>query len=430
MRCWTVLLIMAGWPLAAGATGGCTQALLERLGWRITEIPGTQVEIHGGAVCTRDDPAAARAAGDLRVHLPATATDAERAVMLQALLEHPATHCAYSMQLGAAARRAARALQDNPGYRFSGLQLGWIGFGTTGAQAQGWQRTHAFGRGYQPAGRNSEALQAFYTGQVRSECGVGRQVAQLATVRELFGDARLDAAFTPGELSIGTFLTLHQTDSILLGANAGELQADGKGVRAAALGRQAFMGMPGFLEHAYGRETLDDLNNQAENFIVVDVGAEAGEALRAHGGLAWYDQRNAEIWALSRQIPRRGSRFFERLLTAREEGLRASLIPSERQVVERLDALLDDPFYRQFQIYVHPRGIQPIGAHVARLLDRNPRTPYVIELAINNLHTTLYQRWLQVQRDDCTGPAVPRVGPSDSSSGPGGAVRPRSSTQR
>ena len=389
------------WPLSAAA-GGCQQALLERLGWQFEEAAALPaVQIHGGAVCGRADLAQARAAGDLRVRLPAQLPASQRGQLMQALLQHPATLCAYGFQLGAAARRAAQALQDNSGYRFSALQLGWIGFGARGPQAQGWQRTRSFGRGFQPDGSNSRALDAFYQGRVRSECGVGRQVAQLATQRELHGDASFDASFSAGELSIGTFLTLHDTDSILLGHHAGEMFADGKAVRTSAMGRQAFMGVPGYIVHAFERQTLDDLSNQAENFVVVDVGAQAAAALREHAGLAFYDQRNRDLWELSRQIPRRGVAFFERLLVQREPALRAALDPAQAAVLARMDALLDDPFYRQFLIYSHPRGIKPIGEHVARLLDRNPRTPYEIELTRHNLHTTLYQRWQQAQLRHC-----------------------------
>ncbi|WP_204272139.1 hypothetical protein, partial [Klebsiella michiganensis] len=71
-----------------------------------------------------------------------------------------------------------------------------------------------------------------------------------------------------------------------------------------AMGRQAFVGVPGFIEHVYDKGMLDDLSNQAENFVVVSVGEEAAQALAAHGGLAWYDQRNAELWALAQDIPR------------------------------------------------------------------------------------------------------------------------------
>ena len=358
-------------------------------------------------MCTRASLPEAQAAGDLRVQWPADMPAAARKALLQQVLDDPATVCAYAFQLGAATQRAAAALQGNAGFRFSGLQLGWIGFGLHGAHAQGWQRKRSFGRGFVPITGNSQALQAFYSGNVRAECGVGRQVAQLATQRELYGDAAFDAGFSAEELSIGTFLALHDTDSILLGAHAGDYFADGKAVRTSAMGRQAFVGVPGFIEHVYDKGMLDDLSNQAENFVVVSVGEEAAQALAAHGGLAWYDQRNAELWALAQDIPRIGRRYFERLLFERDPDLRARLEPRYHATLARMDRLLDDPFYQQFVIYVHPRGIRPIGYHIARLLDRNPRTPFSIDLAVHNLHTTLYRRWREAQLRHCAATGRP-----------------------
>ncbi len=392
---------------AASATPDCTQGLLQRLGWRFDEAMASAAQVHRGAVCTRASLAEARAAGDLRVQWPAGMPAAARQSLLQALLDDPATVCAYAFELGAATQRAATALQGNPGFRFSGLQLGWVGFGLRGPQAQGWQRTRSFGRGFVPTAGNSQALQAFYSGRVRAECGVGRQVAQLATQRELYGDAAFDAEFAADELSIGTFLALHTTDSILLGTHAGDFFADGKAVRTSAMGRQAFVGVPGFIEHVYDKGTLDDLSNQAENFVVVEVGEGAARALAMHGGLAWYDQRNAELWKLAQAIPRTGLRFFERLLFERDPRLRDALEPRYHDTLARMDQLLDDPFYQQFVIYVHPRGIRPIGYHVARLLDRNPRTPFSIDLAVHNLHTTLYRRWREAQLRHCAATGRP-----------------------
>ncbi|WP_367347514.1 hypothetical protein [Stenotrophomonas bentonitica] len=379
----------------------CVQSLLERLGWQLAEADIDAPRVQGGAVCTRADLRQAQASGDLRVEMPRTWSAAQRAPFLRTLLDDPATVCAYAFELGNATRRAATRLQDNPGYRFSGLQLGWIGFGPGGAAAQGWEGFRSLGRGYQPAGRNSTALQAFYDGRVRSECGVGRQVAQLATQRELYGDAGFDAAFSPAELSIGTFLTLHDTDSILLGKHAGDFFADGKAVRTSRMGRQAFVGTPGFIEHVFDRQFLDDINNQAENFVVVEVSAAAGKALRTHGGFAHYDRINRRIWELASQIPGPGPRRFERLLFERDPALRASLPARQQPVLAELDALLHDPFYQGFVIYVHPRGIRPVGYHVARLLDRNPRTPFAFELGLHNLHTTLFRRWVDTQLQQC-----------------------------
>lgn len=400
------LLLMPALGIAS-ATPDCTQGLLQRLGWRFDEVTAGAPQVHGGPVCTRASLAEAQAAGDLRVGWPAGMSAAARQALLQQLLDDPATVCAYAFELGAATQRAASALQDNPTFRFSGPQLGWIGFGLQGPRAQGWQRTRSFGRGFVPSAGNSHALEAFYSGAVRAECGVGRQVAQLATQRELYGDAAFDTEFAADELSIGTFLALHETDSILLGAHAGDFFADGKAVRTSAMGRQAFVGVPGFIEHVYDKGTLDDLSNQAENFVVVEVGEGAAQALAAHGGLAWYDQRNVELWKLAQAIPRIGQRYFERLLFERDPNLRARLEPRYHDTLARMDQLLDDPFYQQFVIYVHPRGIRPIGYHIARLLDRNPRTPFSIDLAVHNLHTTLYRRWREAQLRHCAATGRP-----------------------
>jgi len=379
----------------------CLQPLLQRLGWQLHEDDVAAPVIAAGDPCRRGNLDEAWRSGDLQVRLPRHDDAAQRQQVLEALLDDPATLCAFAFKLGDATRRATRRLQDNTGYRFSALQLGWIGFGPRGAQAQGWQRFRSFGRGYRPAGSNSAAIDAFYSGQVRSECGVGRQVAQLATQRELYGDAAFDREFAPGELSIGTFLTLHDTPSILLGANAGELFADGKAARTAQRGRQAFMGAPGFIVHVFDKRYLDDINNQAENFVITDVSAAAADALAQHGGLAYYDGLNRRLWELSRQMPRQGRRYFERLLYERDPELRAGVPQARQPLLAQMDALLADPVYRGLMVYVHPRGVRPLGYHIARLLDRNPRTPYSVELTLHNLHTTLFRRWLQAQLRAC-----------------------------
>jgi len=396
---------------SAWSAASCAQGVLEDLGWQVDAADIAAPVVHGGPVCERADLRQAQSAGDLRVQLPRQWSAAQRQAWLPKLFDDPATVCAYAFQLGAATRRATTALQDNDGFRFSALQLGWIGFGAGGAQAKGWERFRSFGRGYQPAEANSAALQTFYEGRVRAECGVGRQVAQLATQRELYGDAAFDREFSADELSIGTFLTLHETDSILLGRHAGEFLADGKAKQTALRGRQAFVGTPGFIEHVFERKYLDDINNQAENFVVVDVSDAAARALREHEGFAYYDQINRRIWALAQRMPGPGPRRFERLLIERDPIWRREVPAEQQPLLKELDALLDDPFYQGFLIYVHPRGIRPIGYHIARLLDRNPRTPFAIELGLHNLHTTLYRRWIDARLRQCDSP--PSAFPQD-----------------
>jgi hypothetical protein len=387
---------------ASAASAECKARLLRELGWRFVASDAARVDIQAGAPCDRADLNAARAAGDLRVETPVRLDAGARERLYDRLLKHPATACAYDFQLGAATRRAVDRLVSNRGFRFSAVQLGWIGFGASGAARDGWRPISWFGRGYRPSGANSRAIEGFYRGQVRGECGLGRQIAQYAAQAELYGMAGFDAEFDADEIVIGTFNRLHSTRSILLGSSAGRFVHDGRAVAAAREGRQAFMGRPGFVFHVFDRSSLDDINNQAENFVVYDVSAQAATALRRHRGFEFYNERNREIWRLARALqPYRSKRFFERLLHERDPALRAGLPASAQATLERLDAELADPFYRGFEIYVHKQGVKPVGFHIVRLLDRNPRTPFRIELALHNLRTTLFERYLGYRLRQC-----------------------------
>ena len=402
LRSVVVAMLLLATPIAAQDTGGCSQHLLEGLGLRFAAADAAAIESKPGTPCDRADLAEAKAAGDLVVRIPEHLGAESRARLSNFLLHHPATKCAYGFALGTATRRAVDRLVGNPGYRFSAVQMGWIGFGPTGSARDGWKPIALFGRGYQPRGANSIAIEAFYSGQVRSECGVGRQIAQYATQAELYGRKAFDSEFDAEEIVIGTFNRLHTTRSILLGSSAGRFTHDGRAVAAAQAGRQAFMGLPGFI-YALDRTKLDDLSNQAENFVVYDVGAEAAAALRHRGGFEYYNERNRAIWSMARTLRRSKShRYFERLLLERDASLRADLSAGDRATMDRLDAELADPFYQEFEIYVHKQGVKPVGSHVARLLDRNPRTPYRIELALHNLNTTLYERYVEHLVRNCT----------------------------
>lgn len=391
---------------AALPANACALTVLREMGWRIEIGRGARLEVVGGTPCQRPDLAAAHRAGDLRIVLPTrSAAGADSPLpdaAIAALLDHPATLCAYKFRLGAATRRAVDRLVANQGYRFTALQFGWIAFGD-GARRQGWEPIYGFGRGLRPRGSNTRAIAAFYDGRVRSECGVGRQIAQYAAQAELYGPAAFDAEFAPDEIVIGTFNKLRRSDSILLGARAGDFEADGRARKTSLRGRQGFAGLPGLIVHVFDRDTLDDLDNQAQNFVVYDVGEAAAQSLRAHGGFAHYNRVNREIWELARGLQRRDlSRdWFERALYRREPVLRARLTLAQRESLARIDALLADPFYREFRIYVHRSGVRPVGYHIARLLDRNPRTPFAIELTLHNLHTTLFRRYLAHRLATC-----------------------------
>lgn len=380
--------------LADARERACAVAWLQSLGWQFGQS-GLATEVHVGAPCTRATPAEARAAGDLRVRRPAVEVTAR---MAETLLEASGSRCGYAFAYGDAARRAVDRLVANPGYRFTGLQLGWIGF--AGGGDREWTRIAALGRGYVPTRSNAAAIGVFTDGRARSECGVGRQVAQYAALRELYGDAAFDQAFARDEIVVGTFNQHAQTRSVLLGTHRGSLQGDGLARAASQLGRQAFAGVPGFF-YAVDRDALSDTANQAQNFVVYEVDDDAAAGLRAGGGFARYNAMLHRAWSIARAVGERGHEGYERLLLRREPGAWRRLDPSLRARVREIDALLGDRFFEGFRIYVHHHGVKPLRDHAVRMLDRNPGTAYRVELALHNVHGTLYRRYARFRIDAC-----------------------------
>jgi hypothetical protein len=175
--------------LGAAATPlDCTQGLLQRLGWRFEDA--RSVHRRCGWPCVRA-PRCRR----LRRQAICACNGRRNArcsaqALLQQLLDDPATVCAYAFQLGQPRNvplgiagqchvpllRPAAGLDRLRPARRTRARLA----------------AHAVSAVASCPSGNSHALQAFYSGAVRAECGVGRQVAQLATQRELYGDAAFD----------------------------------------------------------------------------------------------------------------------------------------------------------------------------------------------------------------------------------------------
>ena len=392
-----------GVSTAAATANTCEWAVLQQLGWQHSAVSkqaeARSSDVNSVAVCQAHSIEDAQAQGLLQLSL-LTGSPTERSERLQAALMGQSSRCAWQMQVRHAVSVATRKLSANRGFRFTWVQSGWLSF-SGGSEAQGWRATKSFGRRYEPMWRNSLAFDAFVHGRSRTECGTGRQIAQLSMLRELFGDEGFDRMFSASELSIGTFVSLHDSDSILLGRHKGEQFADGSGRKTAAMGKQAWLGAPGFIEHVKPKSFVDDISNQAENFIIVDVSDAAQQHLQAASGFGRINADNERIWLWSQQLTMVGERYFERLLYEEDARLWQTLPAEQYRIAKRMQALLAQAQYRQFQVYVHPMGTKPLAYHIARLLDRNPRTPYKIELALHNLPTEIYPRWVQFQLQQC-----------------------------
>jgi hypothetical protein len=397
-----LLLLAALAPAAAQAD--CTESILRELGWTIVE--GDETLIAAGAPCTRDSVDEARSAGDLRAIVP-------RGANLEHLLEHPATGCAFRLRLADAQRHAVDALVANERFRFFGVQARWLAFDRD-ARLQ-WQPVASFGRAWLPSGGNHDAIATFTTAGARAECGVGRQVAQYAALDALFGADGFDTAFARDEIVLGTFTQLGRSRSVLLGRGAGTLARDGLARNAAQRGRAALLATPAFV-FAVDRGRVEDISNQAQNGVIVSVDADAAGSLRASGDLADANAAALRAWQLARGIDRRGPRWFQRLLGEGDGRAWALLDDADRATAESARAALAHPVLAGIALYGHPHGVRPLRWWLARMLDRNPGTPYRFELGNHNLDTEIRERWLAWRLSQCVtsapDPRPARSGPA------------------
>jgi hypothetical protein len=382
-------------------TQDCAQGLLQELGWRFVPVDAATVDIQAGAPCDRANLADARGR--------AIWSFASRGISMTWRVPGSTTPCSSTRPpsvptgLRWVRPRVARSIDwRQSGYRFSAVQLGWIGFGPTGSARDGWKPIASFGRGYQPRGTNSRAIEAFFSGQVRSECGVGRQVAQYATQAELYGPRAFDAAFDADEIVIGTFNRLRPSRSILLGTSAGRMTHDGRAVAASDRGAPGLHGPAGFHlprvrpQHA-GRPQqpggkLRRIRRQRgrRRGVAPPWGLRVLQRPQSHDLVAGALTSGAQVAALLRTPAAR----------ARPRPARRAARGGTRHA-GAAGCRVADPFYGGFAIYVHRQGVKPVGFHIARLLDRNPRTPFRIELGLHNLHTTLYDRYVAYRLEEC-----------------------------
>lgn len=377
-----------------GATAQCIERALLDLGWTLHDGP---MRVAPGSPCERDGLADARVHGDLHAWLPA---DDTRGEALRRLLLDPTSGCAFRLRLADATRDAVGALVANERYGFWRIGWRWLAFDRD-ATAH-WRPTHSLGRGYVPATTNSAAIGVFARAGAHAECGVGRQVAQYAGFAALFGDDGFDAAFDRDEIVLGTFAKHAGTRSVLLGSGAGALAGDGLGRDAARRGRAALLASPAFL-FAVERRRVVDIANQAQNGVVTEVGATAFDALRDAGSLALANAAALRAWQLSRAIERRGPRWFQRLFGEDDAIAWSLLADDDRAAAQAAREALAHPLLDGISLYGHAHGVKPLRWWVARMLDRNPGTPYRFELANHNLDGEIRERWLAWRLAQCSG---------------------------
>jgi hypothetical protein len=360
------------------SSSACQMNVLKQLGWQIEFVPGAQrVTYVGGNPCDNSSLAESQSHGELRIQVPQTIDEATLSTVLRQILVSQASVCAYKFRVGNAAIRTSRWLQANDGFYFYAGGWPFIEF----TRGDLWWGSCSGSSGYScfyPRTTNVASMNEFTRGKIGADCAVGLQAAEYQQLREVFGDDAFNSEFRPKEITLAPWAVLNTSQSATWGnMTTADTTSDRDAVMTSRLGSRAFSGFSGYIGNVFGEGSLDNPVDRGENFLTVSVSLTAGAELAARGGFGDFNRLNRRIYELGRYL----SPQLEQLaLTRRDPSTIGGITESQRQMFAEMQSILANPVYSGYQVWVHPLGIQSLGKHVVRLLERNPRTPYTFQL--------------------------------------------------
>jgi hypothetical protein len=385
----------------------CELGFLEHLGWRFHIDAGvTELTVRGGHPARHDTLAAAQAAGTLRVLVP-PGLDAEQAraawPQLATLADAHASREAYKHRLAVATRRAtARLSKMTEESRFVFPEILGLVHSPVFVFHMPKTEWHEEEKMYFATRSATRAIEEFFRLGATAECYTGQTLALFTTQYELFGPDWFDVMFDADEIVVGR--PHHVIDTRLLANVKYERpyvwrallvepsrQRMDPILALAPHGRTAFVGLAGVVLN----QDPDAFTN--DNCIIVSISQRALDTLAANGGTDHLAREAGRVWEQANKA----------------KGLLSFLRASECDAAEReVDALLAQPIFREFMVYVHPDGVVPLG-DILRKKIPDADTPVTLRVNMNGLDDAFYQRFRAAYRRGCLarrGPVAPAEG--------------------
>ena len=379
----------------------CKIQTLRKLGWEVDQsLPSnSRPSVQAQSACYARSMDDIRKNRLLRITLPANVSriaDMQKATdAVDFALTGEGTICAYETFVSTAVTIATTKLFENHFYSFANI----FGSGSArmGNLPQYWTQVSCVDQDkcWQPLSAPSYALSALYSTSFSTECATGLQVAEYEMISELFGANEFNRHFRNEELYVGDWDSITASASVIHGRTGRRYMSQDGGVSYAKAGPQMLVGVSGYIGNVLGDKYLDVSVDRGENMLIVRTSDAAAKSLLANGGMSYYNLLAHKIWELGL------GRDEESL---RQLSLGRKIMGYEDQETIQLRQMLTDPFLRDTIVYVHDIGFRSIAQHLLRLLKLNPRTPYEMRFYAESIHGEIFDRWLQVQLDNCDQP--------------------------
>lgn len=422
-------------------TLGCKLQVLGEMGWELQSSSGLT-----SITPLTDTDGCSDVAPVLGV--PASIEDASsvESALNRALTADP-TFCKYKSLLKRAGETAARKLYSNSGFAFRQPQDPVCTFNSTGD----WK--NSYGGLTQPSGSRCEAIRALYNKSTKSDCAIGLHSIHMASQYELYGCDHFDLAFSNEDLTLGNHWgEVFGSDNIVYGAPREKFgtfyepydsnkhpessadQFDPGAKQTAAKGRLALIGLGGYIGYKNEEHLihLDDQSNKGQNFVILETSDEGARAL-SEKGTHGYDKpleeaykRMLKIYYKTKPDGSLMKRYIDNVTKNwlknatdimtdwLENSKRGSAIPAlptpyepnadteqMTRLMTEIMIILNDPFLRDTQVFVHPHEKMSLGHYVIYQLLENTRIPPAIVLYGSTVNTLLFTRHLEYKIEQC-----------------------------
>ncbi|MBF0361294.1 MAG: hypothetical protein HQK49_09795 [Oligoflexia bacterium] len=416
----------------------CQYKVLKDFGWKIDIKEGndTTMDTKKGDACSRKDITQINNEKDLQINISCkkgqNKTDTIKELTnkiikddyFNDLLNSRDALCVYKLRLKNAIKEATKKLTtntDNNNYQFSEDDDQPF----CDAPEKEWHKEDRKVKGklnprwLMPKNNPAKAIETFYCEKCIGECAVGLQVALLASQKELYKDSFNDA-FTKDEVVIGDYDYLEQTNNPFFSLKYKNYLIDPKGEQMAKEGAATFIGVPGYIGHIRKEKFLDSKVDIGENFMLVDISKLASEEIKKYG-MDYFNKINHDVWMTNLRILKlvkeqemikaeikkikeiknvKESEFND----AKIKLLNDDLEKKEKKIKilkDKIEDLLNRPFFKEIEIYVHPLGVMTFGEHIKRLLRINKQSDYKIYFYQDSTNTALFKRYIDFMVHSC-----------------------------
>ncbi len=339
----------------------CLKDKLRRVGFQFQENAEASTINLPGNVCRSNNR---------NIVMPGKSSSQKKVETLYDFATSYEAYCGFQKTMSKAMDDALKKISQNQNYKFGGYPdiypASWK-YGVARVLDDG---RSSFGYSFGSLDEDiQKKISAIYLEPVKFDCAIGAEFFQIASISELFG-RHLNSLFKKkhfltvmnGSIIRDPLKSPSFTTEVELRRLTGRIKQQDKRSHLSLLGKA------GVILSLLDESHLDSPNDVNENFVILKTTEKAYHDYSQSLSKVIVQGEEELVYAFPQEI-------WKRLKSALDS---RSLSSELQRQAENL--VQSKPFLTETEVYVHPLGKMTLAQHIIRLLQVNPRMPYVISM--------------------------------------------------